>query len=50
MGRRRDGANVGEKDQDSPFIALWDESNHGLEPRLSGKNPLVPPTATLRMR
>lgn len=31
-------------------MALGDESSHGLLPRLSGKKPLVPPTATLRMR
>ena len=35
---------------DIPFMAEGDESNHGLEPRLSGKKPFVPPTATLRIR
>jgi hypothetical protein len=31
-------------------MAVNDESDQGLPPTLSGKNPLVPPTATLRMR
>jgi hypothetical protein len=35
---------------DIPFIALGEESNHGLAPKLSGKKPFVPPTATFRMR
>lgn len=35
---------------DSPFIALREESSQGFDPTLSGKNPLVPPTATFKMR
>ena len=32
------------------YIAWLDSSSHGLSPTLSGNHPLVPPTATLRMR
>jgi len=33
-----------------PLMALGEESNHGLDPKLSGKKPFVPPTATSKMR
>ena len=41
----------GETDRlDLPLMALGEESNHGLDPKLSGKKPFVPPTATSKMR
>jgi hypothetical protein len=41
---------MGKGEIDVPFIALALESNHGLDPRLSGKKPFVPPTATFKIR
>jgi hypothetical protein len=49
--RRKESGEGGEREQpDLPFMALGEESNHGLEPKLSGKKPFVPPTATSKMR